>query len=166
MSILRGVLFAAVVFVLTGAPHGDAQVLYGSLTGNVTDPASAVIPAVHVGATNLGTNAKSETDTDDRGIYRFTNLQPGLYKATVTAPSFRPYSQINVQVQPNEIRRVDVQLQLAQTTESVEVSGDAVVLQTDKADVHSEVTAQEVQELPYNGSEGKPAIRSAPSPPT
>jgi hypothetical protein len=58
-------------------------------------------------------------------------------------------------VQPNEIRRVDVQLQIGQTAESAEVSADAVVLQTDKADIHSEVSAQEVQELPYNGGEGK-----------
>ena len=98
---------------------------------------------------------KRETSTDERGIYRFTNLQPGLYRVTVTAPSFRPYSETGVPVQPNEIRRVDVQLQIAQAAESVEVSADAVALQTDKADIHSEISAQEVQELPYNGGEGK-----------
>src|SRR5436190_11138678 len=132
MSILRRLVCAAVLFVMTAVRHCEAQVLYGSLTGNVTDPASAAIPAVHVEATNQETNVKSETNTDERGIYRFTNLQPGLYKVTVTAPSFRPYSATNVPVQPNEIRRVDVKLQIATTTESVEVSAEAVALQTDK----------------------------------
>jgi hypothetical protein len=134
---------------------GYSQVLYGSLTGNVTDPTSAAVPAVHVEATNLETNAKIAADTDDRGIYRFTNLQAGLYKVTVSARAFRTYVESNIQVQPNQVRRVDVQLQIAQTTETVEVAADAVVLQTDKADIHSEVSAQEVQELPYNGGEGK-----------
>jgi hypothetical protein len=155
MSILRCLVCAAVFLVITAVPHCNAQVLYGSLTGNVTDPASAAIPGVHVEATNQETNVKSETNTDERGIYRFTNLQPGLYKVTVIAQSFRPYSATNVPVQTNEIRRVDVQLQIATTTESVEVSAGAVTLQTDKADIHSEITAQEVQELPYNGGEGK-----------
>jgi len=154
MSILRAIS-AAVLLVMTAVPHCDAQVLYGALTGNVTDPASAAVPGVHVAATNQETNVKSETNADERGVYRFTNLQPGSYKVTVTAPSFRSYSETNVPVQPNEIRRVDVQLQIAQSTESVEVSAEAVVLQTDKADIHSEVTSQEVQELPYNGGEGK-----------
>jgi hypothetical protein len=121
----------------------------------VTDPANAAVPGVHVEALNQGTNVKSEASTDEHGIYRFTNLQLGLYKVSVSAKSFRTYVETNVQVQPNEVRRVDVQLQIAQTGESVTVSADAVVLQTDKADIHSEVSEQEVQELPYMGGEGK-----------
>ena len=134
---------------------GYSQVLYGTLTGNVTDPASAAVAGVQVEATNQETNVKSETKTDERGIYRFTNLQPGIYKVAVAAQGFRAHLQSNVPVQANEIRRVDVQLQIAQTTESVEVSANAVVLQTDKADIHSEISAQEVTDIPYNGTEGK-----------
>ena len=87
----------------------NSQVLYGTLTGNVTDPAGASVPAVHVEATNLGTNIKRETTTDDRGVYRFTDLQPGLYQVSVKAKSFSPFSETNVQVQANDVRRVDVQ---------------------------------------------------------
>jgi hypothetical protein len=155
MPIFRCLLAAAILLATAGGRYCNAQVLYGSLTGNVTDPTSAAVPGVRVEATNLETNVKSETNTDERGLYRFTNLQSGLYKVTVTAKSFRTYIESNVQVQPNEVRRVDVQLQIAQTSETVEVSASAVVLQTDKADIHSEVSAQEVQELPYNGGEGK-----------
>src|SRR5256885_2306746 len=122
MSTFRLVFCAAVLAAIAAAPQCDAQVLYGSLTGNITDPASAAVPGVTVEATNLGTNVKAETKTDERGIYRFTNLQPGLYKVSITAPSFRPYSETNVAVQPNEIRRVDVKLQISQTTETIEVS--------------------------------------------
>ena len=103
----------------------SAQVLYGSLTGNVTDPAGAAVPGVHVEAVNQGTNVKSETDTDIHGIYRFTNLQEGLYKVTVTAKSFQTFIETNVQVQVSAVRRVDVQLQVATVTQSVEVSADS-----------------------------------------
>jgi hypothetical protein len=133
----------------------QAQVLYGSLTGNVSDPTGAAVPGVHVEAVNQGTNVKAETDTDGRGVYRFTNLQEGLYKVTVTAKSFGSFVETNIQVQVSAIRRVDVQLQVATVTQSVEVSADSVVLQTDKADIHAEITPTEVEQLPYNGSEGK-----------
>jgi len=137
------------------ARFATAQVLYGSLTGNVTDPAGAAVPGVQVEATNQGTNVKSETKTDDHGLYRFTDLQIGFYKVTVSAKSFRSVIEDNVQVSGSEIRRVDVQLQISQTASTIEVSADAVTLQTDKADIHTEISPQEVTELPYNGSEGK-----------
>jgi hypothetical protein len=137
------------------ATSAYAQVLYGTLTGNVTDPSNATVPGAKVEALNVGTGAIRTANSDDRGVYLFNNLQPGTYRVSVSSRSFKTFITNNVQVLGNEVRRVDVQLQIAQTTESVEISADAVVLQTDKADVHAEVTAQEIQELPYNGGEGK-----------
>jgi hypothetical protein len=155
MSMNRVACIVAVLLAIASPRLGYSQVLYGSLTGNVTDPAGASVPLAHVDAVNLGTNVKSATTTNARGVYLFTDLQAGLYKVTLTAKSFRTIIETNVQVQVNEVRRVDVQLQIAPASESVEVSADAVVLQTDKADVRSEVTSQEVEQLPYNGTEGK-----------
>src|ERR1017187_6316657 len=145
----------ALLAVIWAGSVCHAQVLYGSLTGNVSDPTGAAVPGVHVEATNQGTNVKAETDTDGSGVYRFTNLQPGFYKVTVTAKSFRTFIETNVEVQGSGIRRVDVALQVAATTQSVEVSANSVVLQTDKADIHAEITSTEVEQLPYNGTEGR-----------
>src|SRR5438270_626933 len=47
MSTVRRLVCAAVLLAVAGARHGHAQVLYGSLTGNVTDPANASVPGVH-----------------------------------------------------------------------------------------------------------------------
>ena len=135
--------------------NAGAQVLYGSLTGNVTDPANAVVPKVHVEATSQDTNIKRQTETDDHGIYRFTDLQPGIYQVSVNAVSFKKFTETNIQVQANAVMRVDVHLQIASTTETVEVSADSVVLQTDRSDVHTEITQTEVEQLPYNGTEGR-----------
>ena len=114
----NGVLFAiryavALLVLVSACGVANAQVLYGSLTGNVNDPSGAPVPGVHVEAINQGTNVKAETDTDVRGVYRFTNLQEGVYKVTVTAKAFQTFVETGIQVQVSAIRRVDVQLQVA-----------------------------------------------------
>uniref|UniRef100_Q024C2 Cna B domain protein n=1 Tax=Solibacter usitatus (strain Ellin6076) TaxID=234267 RepID=Q024C2_SOLUE len=133
----------------------NAQVLYGSLTGNVTDPSSAAIPAAKVQAVNNETGVTRQAETDARGSYLFSNLPFGSYKVTVDAKGFKTSIVDKVQVNVNEVRRVDIAAQIAQATESVEVAANSAVLQTDKSDVHSEISAQQVVELPYNGGEGK-----------
>src|ERR1039457_3398614 len=125
----------------------DAQVLYGSLTGNVTDPGSAAVPGAKVTALNIDTGLSREATTDDRGAFQFANVQSGPYKVSVTAPSFQTTAQTDVRVNANEVRRVDFGLKIAQTSETVEVS-TAAMLQTDKSDVHSEISSQQVVELP------------------
>ena len=133
----------------------DAQVLYGSLTGNVTDPSSAAIPGVKVTALNVDTGVSRQSDTDARGAYLFSNLQLGTYKVTMEAKGFQTMIVDQVAVNANEVRRVDFQAKIAQATETVEVLASSAVLQTDKSDVHSEISAQQVVELPYSGGEGK-----------
>ncbi|MGA3259236.1 MAG: TonB-dependent receptor [Bryobacteraceae bacterium] len=144
---------AMVVLLLPCAAH--AQVLYGSLTGNVTDPTGAAIPGAKVEALNTGTGVHSESVTDDHGIYRVNNIQSGLYTVTVSSKSFATFVETGVQVSNDEVRRVDVQLKIAQTTATMEVRADAVVLQSDKADIEAQVTPQEIEELPVTGGEGK-----------
>ena len=133
----------------------DAQVLYGSLTGNVTDPSSAAIPGVKVTALNVDTGVSRQSDTDARGVYLFSNLQLGTYKVTMEVKGFQKTIVDQVVVNANEVRRVDFQAKIAQATESVEVLASSAILQTDKSDVHSEISAQQVVELPYSGGEGK-----------
>ena len=157
LHFLRDVPIALVCLsaLLVVAPPASAQVLYGTLTGNVTDPSGAVIAGAHVEATNQATNVRSETDTDARGVYLFTNLQGGFYHVTIAAKSFQTFNETNVEVQVSAVRRIDVELKVATTSTSVEVAADSVVLQSDKADIHAEITPQEVENLPYNGTEGK-----------
>jgi hypothetical protein len=142
-----------VALLLTAS--ANAQVLYGTLTGNVTDPSSAAIPSAKVEAVNTDTGASRQADTDVRGAYNFFNLQAGSYKLTVTAKGFQTTIEDKVAVNSNETRRVDFHLQIAQASQTLEVSADAAVLQTDKADIHAEVSSEEITELPYSGGEGK-----------
>ncbi len=132
-----------------------AQILYGSLTGNVTDPGSAGVPAANVQATNVGTGVTRETKTDAAGVYTFNNLQSGTYKITLTAPGFKTLVADNIGIDANQVRRVDLGLQIATATETVEVSTSAAALQAEGADVNSRIGSNEIANLPITSSAGR-----------
>jgi hypothetical protein len=127
-------------------------VLYGSLVGSVSDPSGAVVPGASVTATNVGTGQIRQDTTDQGGRYNFVNIQPGTYTVTITANGFSKTEQSNVVVTPNTVNRVDVHLQVGAASQEVNVSGEAVELQTDKADTHTEITSKAVVDLPISGS--------------
>src|SRR5262252_3402926 len=66
----------------------SAQVLYGSLTGNVSDPNNASVAGAKVEARNVNTGTVQEATTDSNGIYRFVTVLPGTYTITITAAGF------------------------------------------------------------------------------
>ncbi|MBI3472477.1 MAG: carboxypeptidase regulatory-like domain-containing protein, partial [Candidatus Solibacter usitatus] len=133
----------------------QAQVLYGSLTGNVTDPSAAAIPGVKVEALNSGTGVSRTASTDGAGSYLFNDLQPGVYKVTFTAASFRTLVQEGVPIAANTIRRADIQLQVAQVSEAILVTGTATALQTDRADVNHQIQTAQIVNLPFTGNAGR-----------
>src|SRR5579871_995330 len=111
----RAICVIGLVAIFGLCSVAQAQVLYGSLTGNVTDPSSAAVPNAKIEIINVGTGVTRQASTDERGVYLFTNLQPGTYKITIAVPSFRTTVEENVLVNANEVRRVDRALQIAQT---------------------------------------------------
>jgi hypothetical protein len=156
---IRGGLIAALLLGVTGvliAPSSaGAQVLYGSLTGNVTDPTGAAVAGAKVKALNVGTNVAKETTTDPRGVYLFSDLLPGEYAVTIESPGFNTIVQKGVRLDSNAVRRVDAALQVSGVSETIEVASVSAPLQTDRADVHITQTAKEVNDLPITGSLGR-----------
>src|SRR6266478_1694169 len=154
-----GLLKFSIAMLLLGlcilCSAAKAQVLYGVLTGNVTDPSSAAVPDAQVEALNMATGVSRQTTADSAGIYRFAELQPGIYKVTVSAASFGALVTENVRVEANNTRRADVQLQLKAQTESVTVSAAPPVLQTDRADVHTDISGREIEDLTVLASTGR-----------
>jgi hypothetical protein len=145
----------AFVAVSVAVPAARAQVLYGSLTGKITDPSGAAVPTVKVDAVNQGTGISRSSLTDDSGLYSFNDLQPGNYKVTFSIPAFRTHVQEDVAIVANNIRRIDVQLEVAQVTEAVTVSGAALVLQTDRSDLNFQIPQTQITNLPFTGNAGR-----------
>ena len=137
------------VFALTALPSTlTAQVLYGSLVGNVTDNTGAALPGATVTITHLETNTTREMVTDGTGSYRFTTVQPGRYTVTINMQGFSTASRSDVQVTLNNVTRVDVSMQLGQLTETVTVEAATQLLQTDRAEVRAQLDSRELTNLP------------------
>src|SRR5215475_8734854 len=147
---------ALLLLLALATPRGvDAQVLYGSLTGNVTDQSGAAVAGAKIEALNIGTGVSTSVVTDERGGYLFTNLLAGLYKVTITAQAFKALVQENVRIEANTTRRLDAQLQVGNVTEVVQVTATTGALQTDRADVNITLPARQINNLPLFGSVGR-----------
>jgi len=85
-----------------------AQLLQGTIDGNVADSSQAAIAGAVVTAKNQQTNFTRETKTSSVGGYSLSGLPPGSYTITVSSPGFQSYTQTGINVIPNTIRRVDV----------------------------------------------------------
>jgi Carboxypeptidase regulatory-like domain len=134
--------------VCLATPHAGAQALYGSIVGRVTDPTDAALPGATVTATQTETNQVRTATTSDNGVYSFPALPSGTYTVSITLAGFQPFTRRTVNVTISSAIRVDARLQVNAVTESVEVSAQTVTLQTDRAEVRSELNTRSLEELP------------------
>ena len=133
-----------------------AQVLYGSLVGNVTDPNGATVPGAKVELTNVATGDVSTVTTDDRGSYALNDLQVGVYKVAISRATFKTTVKEGVRIDANKTYRFDAQLEIGGLEETVLVAaGQELTLQTDRADVNVTQSAREINNLPLFGSVGR-----------
>jgi len=128
-----------------------AQSTYGSIVGTVTDASGAAVPNATVTVTNLGTNEARVAKSDGAGNYSAVNLLPAAYKISVEAANFKHFLRQPVQVAVGTTVRIDAALQVGAATETIEVTTQAPLLQTDSSSVSQQIEGQTVQEMPLNG---------------
>ncbi len=148
MPRLTTAVLLCIALLIAVAPSLNAQLLYGSIVGTVTDQSGAVVPNAQVKAVNPATGEARETTTDESGRYTIGNVVAGAYDVSVAAPGFRLFTQKGVTATVNTVTRVDVQLEVGAQTQEVTVAGAAAALQTDKSDVHAELNPAEMSNLP------------------
>jgi Carboxypeptidase regulatory-like domain len=127
-----------------------AQILYGSVVGVVKDPQGALIPGVTVTITNKETGLKRDAVTDAQGAYTLTNVLAGPYDVKASLQGFREFVQASVPVSIGQIARVDITLEVGTLTETVTVASESSLLQTDKADISTELKADVIGNVPTN----------------
>ena len=128
-----------------------AQVATAELTGNVLDSTGAVVAGAKVSAIDLATNLAHDTVSDKSGVYLLTLLPPGDYSLTVEAAGFRKLVQSGVTLQINQQAKLDLSLEVGQLTETVQVTGQAPLLQAESSSLGTVVNQKLVNELPLNG---------------
>jgi len=142
------VFFAILMACLFAAVSGYAQTGTTSVRGTVTDKTGALIAGAKVTIVNAAQALHRETATDGTGGYDFLALAPGSYVLTIEAKGFRRFEQKNLQLQVNLPGTVNATLEVGSASESIEVSAQAVTLNTSDASLGVPFTERQVKELP------------------
>ena len=134
-----------------------AQLDRGTLTGTVTDPTGAVIPSAKLTLVHQGTQATTTSVTNENGQYVRPNLPIGTYEITAEAPGFKKTVRSGITLGVTEVLRVDIQLEIGSTGESVQVTADVPRLQTDTPQIGTSLTSKSLTTLPLSFSGGRTA---------
>ncbi|MGH9406161.1 MAG: TonB-dependent receptor [Terriglobia bacterium] len=165
---LASLAIVALICVAAFPAGGAAQVLYSTIVGTVKDPSGAAVPGAAVTVTQEQTNLTRTAVTNSSGGYTVSTLPSGTYTVKVSAHGFKTFARSSVEVPYNFTARVDATLELGAVNQTVNVTSAAPLLQTDRADVHSNLSEQEVENVPMApGNNFEQLFRAVPgiSPP-
>jgi hypothetical protein len=156
-------LFCLLILVLHFPPAIWAQTERGAvLTGTVADQSGAVIAGATVTVTNAA-GVKKTTVSDDKGIYAFRGLEPGVYNLSVAAAAFKAYQADAINVAAGEPLTIDVSLFPAGTSTEINVEGsNAGAVETETSQVSGTITQKEVVKIGLNGRNFTQLIALAP----
>jgi Carboxypeptidase regulatory-like domain/TonB dependent receptor len=150
------------VFALMSLTYVSAQSPNASLTGRITDPQKALIVGAKVVAISHGTNARSETSSNDSGEYYLANLSPGAYRVEIERPGFKKLVKPEVTLHVQDALRIDFELTLGDVAETITVESGAPLLNTESATVSTVVDQTFVENLPLNGRSFQTLITLTP----
>ena len=149
---LRLVLCKQVSILCLMAASAIAQTAgSGTINGTVSDPSGSSIPGAAVVVHNTDTGSDRAMQSNDAGIYNAAFLQPGHYDITVSKPGFTKVDRQGVTVEVGRTVTIDFKMTVQSGTESVTVTSEAPVVDTEKTDVSQEVGENMVKDLPLVG---------------
>ena len=151
---LRGTLRRNLVLVgiaLLASATLPAQLNRGVIEGTLSDPQGAVVVGVEVTITNVETNVAVPLKSNSAGYYRAVDLVPGKYTATFSVAGFATTHITDIQLPAGEVIRVDAQLKLSTTQESVQVVAETPLLETAASNFSARVDSQTIDQLPMQG---------------
>ncbi len=128
-----------------------AQQGTGSISGTVTDALGAAVPGADVKITNTGTNAVSQTATNESGYFTVPALRVGNYQVTVEKSGFKMIQQSGITLQVDQRVALNLKLEVGAMAESISVVADAALVDTGSATVGKVIENRRIAELPLNG---------------
>jgi hypothetical protein len=140
------------LLVLAGAAFAQSD--RGTITGSVSDPAGAVIPAAAIELKNINTGAVYQAQSSSTGNYTFSQLPVGTYQMSSSVPGFKQFIRTGITVLVAQTLRIDISLEVGAISETVTVNADAPLLRTESGELAHNVAAQTLSELPVLGFSG------------
>src|SRR3989442_838525 len=128
-----------------------AQVAGATLSGTISDPTGAVIPTAQVSIKDTATGIIRTVSADSAGLYTAPNLRPSTYDVTVSFPGFGTQVQSGITLTVGAQQVLNFTMQVGQTTEAVQVTGEAPLVQLATSTLSATVASTTVRELPLNG---------------
>jgi hypothetical protein len=140
----------------------SAQVQNGQINGTVTDPSGAAIANAKVTVVNVSTNLTLTTTTNSTGNYIVRAVPAGSYKITSEASGFKTSTNAGVTLNAGTIIAIDFKMELGQTKEIVEVTGQMAAVNTEDSKLATTVGQTQIQNLPLNGRNVYDLMQLAP----
>ena len=163
--IARGIVAVVCFLALTmGALLGTAhaQVATGTISAQVQDAQSAVVPGASIKLTNIETAESTHAVSDALGEFAFRSVPAGRYNLLVEANGFKSYTVQNVVLNVNQALHVPVKLAVGAVSQSVTVEADVIAIDSQTTSVQSLVTESQVSNLPLEGRDASKLVFDVP----
>src|SRR5262245_29585884 len=147
LKVYRAILLAVTLPVVAATALGQTA----QVTGRVTDASGAVMPGAQVILINQANSFKRETVTNEEGYYTVPLLQPGDYEVRVRKGGFKPVIRSGVTLNVEQVARLDFALETGVLTDTVNITSDAPILNSETSSVGQVVDNKTVVTLPLNG---------------
>ena len=132
-------------------PMSFGQVVTGGIRGTVTDTTDSVIPGAEVTVTEIGTSFSRSQITSDSGIFTFILLPVGTYTLEAVLPGFKKYQQTPIPLSGDDVLTINPVLEVGEVTQTVEVIGQAPLVQTETTEVSTLIEEGQIKEIPLLG---------------
>jgi hypothetical protein len=149
-AVLVVLIIAAAIFPASAFAQGETT---SAIVGEVADATGAVIPGASITITNQENGLKRSAKTDDAGRFNFPQLKPGTYSVKVELQGFQAKQKDDVVSGLGQKQTVNFTLNVAQSNESVEVSGEAPLINTGNANTSTTLSEKSLEDLPNPGGD-------------
>jgi Carboxypeptidase regulatory-like domain len=143
--------FRIATLLIAGAVSAFGQSATATIVGRVVDASGASVSGASVTAINTDTNERRNAPSDPDGSYIFPALAVGNYRVEAQLAGFKNFARTGITLEVNRNARVDIQLEVGAVTETVEVTGDAPVVDTFQVQMGALVDQRRVENLPLSG---------------
>src|SRR5215467_2171755 len=147
----RAFLSISIVLIMLASAAVLRADVTGSILGVIRDRSQAIVAGAKVVVSNVQTNLTQETTSGPDGTYRILALPAGNYKLSVTASGFRAFTETEIVVKVNDELRFDVTLDVGNVTEKVEITANAIQVQTENTQLGDVIESKKMLALPLNG---------------